>query len=137
MRETALSRVRGDPSSPARKAHLFARPLDAILQSLRLRQGLELLQRVVLDLTDALARHAERAADLLERARRYPEQPEAQLDHLTLAFGQGGQRVIDVLAPQRQRRRVERRLRRLVLDEVTELGLLFFADRLLERNRKL
>jgi len=36
---------------------------------------LELLQRVVLDLPDPLARDAEGAADLLERARLAAEQP--------------------------------------------------------------
>src|ERR1051325_5630916 len=61
--------------------------LDAVLEALSLRQGLELLQRVVLDLTDALARDAECAADLLERARLLAGEPEAELDHLPLALG--------------------------------------------------
>ena len=62
--------------------------LDAVLEPLRLRQGLELLQRVVLDLADALARDAERAADLLERPRLLALEAEAELDHLALALGQ-------------------------------------------------
>jgi len=48
---------------------------DAVLQALGLRKRLELLERVVLDLADALARHAEGPADLLERARLAPERP--------------------------------------------------------------
>src|SRR5262245_8870298 len=43
--------------------------LHAVPESLRLRERLELLQRVVLDLTDALTGHAERLPDLLECAR--------------------------------------------------------------------
>src|ERR1051326_4629602 len=51
----------GNQGSPA--------PSDAVFEALRLWKALELLERVVLDLPDALAGHAERAADLLERAR--------------------------------------------------------------------
>src|SRR5918999_2804805 len=50
-------------------------------EALRFRQRLELLERVVLDLADALARDAERLPDLLERARLRAEEPEPQLDH--------------------------------------------------------
>src|SRR5207248_325928 len=99
----------------------------------RLGQRLELLQRVVLDLADPLARDAERAADLLERARLLALQAEAELDHLALALRQRVERLLDVLAAQRERGLLVGRLGRLVLDEVAELGLLLLADRLLER----
>src|SRR2546421_2379165 len=111
--------------------------LDAILKALCLGETFELLQRVVLDLADALAGHAERAADLLQRARLLALEPEAQLDHLPLPLGERGERVLDVAPPQRQRGRVERRLGLLVLHEVPELGLLLLADRLLERDGEL
>src|SRR5207253_11019984 len=94
--------------------------LDAILEALRLRKRLELLERVVLDLPDALPRHAEGAADLLERARLLALQPEPQLDHLPLALRQRLERLLDVVAAQGQRRLLVRRLRGLVLDEVAE-----------------
>src|SRR6059058_488446 len=106
------------------KAKLSRRDLDAVFEALRLGQGLELLQRVVLDLPDPLARDAEGAPDLLQRARLRARQAEPELDHLPLAFGQRGERMLDVLTAERQRRRVEGRFGRLVLDEVPELGLL-------------
>src|SRR2546423_7433110 len=98
--------------------------LDAVLEALRFGQGLELLQRVVLDLADALSRYAEGSADLLERARLFARQAEAELDHLPLPLRQRGQCVLDVLAPERKRCLLVRRLRGVVLDEVAELRVL-------------
>ena len=69
--------------------------LHAVPQRLRFRQPFELLQRVVLDLADPLARDAEGAADLLERPRRPTVEPEAELDHLTLALRQRAQLLLD------------------------------------------
>ena len=48
-------------------------------------EALQLLQRLVLDLADALARDVERAADLVERAGVLPAQPVAQLEYAALA----------------------------------------------------
>src|ERR1700689_3784108 len=59
--------------------------LGGVAQPLRLRQRLELLERVVLDLADALARDVEGLADLLQRARALAGEPVAHLDHLALA----------------------------------------------------
>src|SRR5919201_2883353 len=74
--------------------------LRRVAQPLRLRQRLELLERVVLDLADALARDVERAADLLQCPRPAAGQAEAHLDHLALALRQGRQRAVDVLLAQ-------------------------------------
>src|SRR5207237_8049909 len=114
-----------------------ARELLRVADSRRRRQGLEFLERVVLDLADALAGDAERASHLFERARLLAGKAEAQLDHLALALGQRSQRQLDVLAAQRERGGVERRLRLLVGDEVAERGLLVLADRLLQRDGQL
>src|SRR6266545_944604 len=91
-------RRRACPVCPGQSAQHFAR-LNAVLEALRLRQRLELLQRVVLNLPNSLARHAEGAAHLLERARLLAEQAEAELDHLSLTLGQSVKRPLDVLAP--------------------------------------
>src|SRR5262245_57446492 len=97
-----------------------ARASHAVSEPLRLRERLELLQRVVLDLADSLPRHTEGLSDLLERARLRAVEPVAQLDDPALPVGKRRQRELDVLAAQRQRRGVERRLGRLVGDEVAE-----------------
>src|SRR5580765_6995001 len=128
---------RSQPRRPRRRASGSPAVSDAVLQALSLGQRLELLERVVLDLADALARHAEGPADLLERARLRAREPEAELDYLAVAVRQRGQSVLDVLAAQLDLRGVERRLGLLVLDEVAELGLFLLADRLLERDRVL
>src|SRR5262249_12414155 len=62
--------------------------LDAVLQPLRLGQGLELLQRVVLDLANPFACDAERTSDLFQRAGLGAAKAEPKLDHLPLAFRQ-------------------------------------------------
>src|SRR4051794_9199243 len=59
--------------------------LHAVAKRLCLWEALELLERVVLDLPDSLARDTESLADLLEGARLAAGQAEAQLDHLSLA----------------------------------------------------
>src|SRR2546425_6434589 len=94
---------------------------NAILQPLRFGEGLELLERVVLDLADALAGDAEGLADLLERARLRTREPEAKLDHLPVALRQRRECVLDVLAAQGDLGGVVRRLGLLVLDEVAKL----------------
>jgi predicted ATPase/class 3 adenylate cyclase len=111
--------------------------LAAVAKTLRFGQGLEALERAVFDLADALARDAERTPDLLERERLAAEQAVAELDHLPVPVRQRIERPLHVLPSERERRRVERGLGAVVLDEVAELALLLLADRLLQRDRKL
>src|SRR5215207_7216853 len=118
--------ARREPVPPRRKR------LAPVAEALGLGERLELLERVVLDLADPLARHVERAADLLQRERARAGQAEAHLDHLPLALGQRVERAADVLLAEVLRRGLERRRRGLVLDEVAQLRLLLVADRLLE-----
>src|SRR3954452_7245720 len=80
-----------------------------VAEPLRLGQRLELLERVVLDLADPLARHVERAADLLERVRAGAREPEAHLDRLALPRRERVQRAADVLLAQVRGGDVERR----------------------------
>src|SRR6266540_5427816 len=109
-----------------------ARALGSASEPLRLGQGLELLEGVVLDLADALARDAEGRAHLLERVRLLDAQAVAELDHESFPLRQRVERLLDVVAPERERGGVERRLRLLVGGEVAEGGLLVIADRLVE-----
>src|SRR4051794_22512289 len=111
--------------------------LARVAEALGLGERLELLEGVVLDLADALARDVEGAADLLQRVRTGAREAEAHLDDLALALREGVERLAHVLAAQVRRRGLERGLGVLVLDEVAELGLLLLADRLLQRDRLL
>src|SRR5438067_6816387 len=84
----------------------------------------QLLQRLVLDLADPLARHVERPADLVERPRSLAVQAKAHLDHAALALAEHLQRAAERLVPQRQRSPLVGQRLRVVLDEVAELRLL-------------
>src|SRR5687768_17992661 len=97
----------------------------------------QLPQRLRLDLTDALARDIELAADLFERPRAAVLQTEAQLQHATLATGEALEHALDLLLQQLVRRRVRWRECLVVGDEVAEVAVLFLADRRLERDRLL
>src|SRR4051794_32365151 len=64
-----------------------------VAELLRLGEALQLLQRLVLDLADALARHVERAPDLVQRARVLAAQAVAELEDAALAVGEVLQRL--------------------------------------------
>src|SRR5919198_945192 len=111
--------------------------LRGVPQALCLRERLELFKRVVLDLPDALPRDVERAPDLLKSTRSAACEAKTHLNYLTLALRQRRERTMNVLLAQVLGGQLERRLGRLVLDEVAQLGLLLVADRLLQRDRLL
>src|SRR3954447_10832690 len=115
----------------------FRPSLGHVAQLLRLGERLKLLERLVLDLADALARHVERAAHLVEGPGVLAAQPVAELEHAALAVGEVLQRLAQRLLRQDLRGALVRRLGPLVGDELAELGLLLVADRLLERDRGL
>src|SRR6185295_12441040 len=111
--------------------------LRDVAELLGLRERLQLLQRLVLDLADALARDVERPPDLVERARVLAAEAVAQLEHAALAVGEVLQRLAQGLLGEDLRGALVGRLGPLVGDELAELGLLLVADRLLERDRRL
>src|SRR5581483_2028334 len=121
-----------DRASPRARKRLGQLP-----KPLGLGQLLQLLERVVLDLPDALARDAEGATHLLERQRLVPAQSVPQLDHLALPLRQRVEGPLDVLTLEAFCRRVEGLLGAVVADEVAELRLLPVPDGLLERDRHL
>src|SRR5215217_222220 len=114
-----------------------ARCLGYVAQLLRLGEALQLLERLVLDLADALARDVERPPDLVERARVLAAEAVAQLEHAALAVGEVLQRLAQRLLGEDLGGALVRRLRALVGDELAELRLLLVADRLLQRHGSL
>src|SRR6187200_953403 len=83
----------GFTSAPSGRALNRVETLGDVAELLGLRERLQLLERLVLDLADALARHVERAPDLVERARVLAAEPVAQLQDATLAVGEVLQRL--------------------------------------------
>src|SRR4051812_10726038 len=130
-----LSMVRGPSDRVATDARQLR--LRDVSQGLRLRHRLEPLERVVLDLAYALACHVEGATHLVERARPAPGEAEAHFEDLPRAVGQHSQRTAHIVAAQGVTDLLVRRLGRVVLDEVAELGPVLVADRLLQRDRLL
>src|SRR5258708_3282411 len=108
-----------------------------VAQLLRLGEALKLLQRLVLDLADPLARDVERPPDLVERARVLAAEAVAQLEHAPLPVGEVLERLAQRLLREDLGGALVRRLGALVGDELAELGLLLVTDGLLERDRSL
>src|SRR3954447_8579037 len=93
MRPCSTARSRSSCSSRVS----LPRRLASVAQHLRLWKALQLLQRVALDLADALAGDAEGATDLLQREWLEAGKAVAQLDHLALALRQRIERPADPL----------------------------------------
>src|SRR5205807_8392787 len=94
------------------------RPIEVAPQLAAVGGVAQLAERLGLDLADALARDAELAPDLLQRAEAAVLQAVAQLDDAALAVGEALQRVADLALEELLRGQVDRRGHRLVLDEV-------------------
>src|SRR6202035_1309892 len=121
----------------ARPGHGHGAPRRAsgyVAELLRLGEALQLLQRLILDLTDALAGHVEGAPHLVERPRVLAAEPVAQLEHAAFAIGEVLEGLPERLLCEDLRGALIGRLGALVGDELPELGLLLVADRLLERH---
>src|SRR6478672_2378866 len=88
-----IERRRGTRRRPARVCLSVRAPLGNVAQLLRLGQRLQLLQRLVLDLADTLARDVERPPDLVKRAWVLATEPVAQLEHAPFAVGEVLQRL--------------------------------------------
>src|SRR5204863_7855874 len=86
-------------------------------QLLRLGQRLQLFQRLVLDLADALAGDVERPPYLVEGAGMLAAQPVPELEHAPLAVGEVLEGLAQRLLGEKVRGAVERRLGLLIGDE--------------------
>src|SRR4029077_8677517 len=118
-------------------AHGVTAILGVIPQDLRPTRVPQLAKGRRLDLPDPLAGQAHATADFLERAWLVVNESEAQLDHSALARAKRGENVLDLVAEHRLRGGLERRNRHLVLDEITQVRILFLADGRLEGHRLL
>src|SRR6187455_1265934 len=99
-------------------------------------QRLEALERLALELTDALAGEIELVSDRLERPRLALE-PEAELQDAPLALGKRVERPPDALPAERLLGLVERVRGLAVREEVAALALVVRADRLVQRNGRM
>ena len=88
-----------------------------VAELLALGQRLELLQALVLDLADSLARDVERAPHLVERPRVLAVEPVAHLEHTAFAQGERAQEAGERLLAQRRLGGVVGRGRALVGEE--------------------
>src|SRR5262245_25779754 len=127
----------GVTAAQSSQAEAAGSGLGDVADALGVGKRAELLQPLVLDLANALARHVERTPDLVERPRLLAVEAVAQLEDAALALGQRLEDLPQRLALERGLRELVRQRRRLVGEEVPELGLVVVADRLLERDRRL
>src|SRR4051794_8478541 len=131
------TRPPGRPAESFRRRSRRASRLGDVAELLGLGEALELLERLVLDLADALAGDVERPAHLVERPRMLAAEAVAQLEHAALAVGQVLQRLAQRLLGEDLGSALVGRLGALVGDELAELRLLLVADRLFEADRRL
>src|SRR5262245_33687715 len=97
----------------------------------------QLAQRLRLDLAYPLARNGEVLTDFLERVLAAVREAEAQPQHLLLTRRERVEDLVGLLAQGQADDRLDGRDYLLVLDEIAEVAVFFFADRRLERDRLL
>src|SRR5438445_8796291 len=107
------------------------------IELLRACERVELLQALVLDLPDPLAREVERPADLVERRRGPAVEAVAELEDVALAVRERGDETPQRFVPQGQLDFLVGGLLALVDEEVAERGVARLTDGLLERHRSL
>src|SRR5918999_3835849 len=98
--------------------------LRHLAELLSLREGLKLLEAVVLDLADALARDVEDPPHFVQRPRLLAVQPVAHLEDAPLAVRERREHLLQGLVSHRHARLLIGKRRALVGDVVAELGLL-------------
>ena len=89
-------------------------------------------ERLCFDLSDALAGDLELTAYFFKRAAVAIHQAKALFKNLSFAFGQRVEDILDLILEQNDRRLVGRIFSSLVLDEITEAGVVGVADWSLE-----
>src|SRR5262245_7778505 len=104
---------------------------------LAVRERAELLQALVLDLPDPLARHVERSAHLVERPRLLAVEPVAHLEDPLLPRRERAEDLLQRVPSERLLGGLFRERRALVGQEMPELRLLVVTDGLLQRDRQL
>src|SRR6188472_4643894 len=98
---------------------------------------LQACERRLLELSDALARQLEHAADLLERQALLAVEAEPELEYAPLALGQAREGGADALALERLVGLLDRVGGGAVGEQVTEFAVTVRADGLVQRNRRL
>src|SRR5579863_4378217 len=89
------------------------------------------------DLPDAFASHFELFAHLFERAAAAVVEAKTQLQYLALAVGETAKYVFHLLLEQLMAGRIRWRQRRLVLDEIAQVAVVFLADGHFQADRLL
>src|SRR6266446_1831125 len=87
-------------------------------------------QRFRLDLANPLAGNSKLAADLFQGPAISVDQAEALFENLAFTFGQRLKHILDLFLQQHNRRHVAGVFSTLVFDEVAEIRLLAFANRI-------
>src|SRR5258706_1352446 len=117
--------------------YLDSRPFQECLQLARAARVAQLAQGLGFDLPDALAGDREALADLLQGVLAAVAEPEAHLDDLLLAGGEGLQERLRLLLEVDVDHRLGGRDHVAVLDEVAQMRVLFLSDRGLQGDRLL
>src|SRR5579872_363493 len=121
------------PSIPARSVAHF---IEECLELVGSRGMTQLAQRLGFDLANAFAGHPERLANFLERPLRAVLDTKTHADDLLYPHTESPQHVGSPLLTFYVDKRLGRRGLSLILDEVTEVGVSFLADRCLQRDRR-
>ena len=97
----------------------------------------QLPERLRLDLTDSLTGDVKFLSDLLEGSGSSVIETEAEPENLLFPLGQRSKHLFQLLLQHREGSRVRGHRNIIVLNEVSQVAVLFLADRGLERYRLL